>query len=116
MPAGALQFGLHVTAPAGAAQAAADGADAARASFVEGVVSRLAAALREGGFGAARRGTGAGSAAGQRAVAERAAERAAQLRAATRRLVAAALLASACLTGHLAHIWPGDSRITLPLV
>ena len=81
--------------------------EAARTSFISEVVGHLAQVLRDSGFSAALRNASAGNAAAEEAVVERQRERQEQLRAATQRLIVAGLLASACLTGHLAHIWPG---------
>ncbi len=70
-------------------------------------VAHLAKVLREGGFQAGLR-DGASMAAGaaDEVVAAKQAERRAQLREATRRLIVAGLLASACFTGHIAHFFP----------
>ncbi|EIE20946.1 heavy metal translocatin [Coccomyxa subellipsoidea C-169] len=81
--------------------------EAARSSFVAETVAHLAKVLREGGFQAGLR-DGASMAAGaaDEVVAAKQAERRAQLREATRRLIVAGLLASACFTGHIAHFFP----------
>ena len=96
----------HMRACTGSATAGA-ATDAARTSFMEEVVAHLAQVLKDSGFSAALRNANAGNAAAEEAVSERQRERQEQLKAATRRLIVAGLLASACLTGHLAHIWPG---------
>lgn len=79
----------------------------ARSSFLAEVVSQLAQLLKDSGFGAALRDRRATFGNAGDAVAARQRERQEQLKAAGRRLVLAALLASACFTGHLAHVWPG---------
>ena len=71
------------------------------------VVSQLAQLLKDSGFGAALRDRRAAFGNAGDAVAARQRDRQEQLKAAGRRLVLAALLASACFTGHLAHVWPG---------
>lgn len=54
---------------------------------------------------------GSGSATANSAVRAKVSERQARLREATGRLALAWLLASACLTGHLAHLWPSAPRL-----
>ena len=81
--------------------------DSARTSFVGEVVAHLAQVLKDSGFSAALRNANSGNATAEEGMNERQREREEQLRVATRRLIVAGLLASACLTGHLAHIWPG---------
>ena len=71
------------------------------------MVSKLAQLLKDSGFSAALRDRNAAFNNAGDAVAARQQERQEALRAAGRRLVLAALLASACFTGHLAHVWPG---------
>ncbi|CAL5219715.1 g1607 [Coccomyxa viridis] len=80
----------------------------ARSSFLAEVVSQLARLLKDSGFEAALRDRRAAFGQAGDAVAARQRDRQEQLRAAGRRLVLAALLASACFTGHLAHVWPGQ--------
>ena len=85
----------------------------ARSSFLAEVVSQLARLLKDSGFEAALRDRRAAFGQAGDAVAARQRDRQEQLRAAGRRLVLAALLASACFTGHLAHVWPGTFPLTL---
>ena len=79
----------------------------ARSSFLAGVVSQLAQLLKDNGFRGALRDRKAAFGSAGDAVAARQRERQQQLAAAGRRLMLAAVLASACFTGHLAHVWPG---------
>ena len=79
----------------------------ARSSFLAEVVSQLAQLLKDNGFEATLRDRKAAFGSAGDAVAARQRERQQQLAAAGRRLMLAAVLASACFTGHLAHVWPG---------
>jgi hypothetical protein len=82
-------------------------AEAERSSFVAETVARLAEVLRECGFKAGLRDSASMAAdAADEVVAAKRAERRAQLREATRRLIVAGLLASACFTGHISHLFP----------
>lgn len=83
--------------------------ESARSAFVADVVSQLARILTESGFPSALRTGNAGGGAVDQVLEAKRAERQRQLRDAGRRLIVAALLASACFTGHLSHIWPGES-------
>ncbi len=70
-------------------------------------VARLAEVLRESGFTAGlRNGSNVATGAADEVVVAKQAERRAQLRDATRRLLVAGLLASACFTGHISHLFP----------
>ncbi|BDA42504.1 probable copper-transporting ATPase SynA [Coccomyxa sp. Obi] len=82
-------------------------AEKARSSFVAETVARLAEVLRESGFTAGLRdGSNLATGAADEVVVAKQAERRAQLRDATRRLLVAGLLASACFTGHISHLFP----------
>lgn len=70
-------------------------------------MARLAEVLRESGFTAGlRNGSNVATGAADEVVVAKQAERRAQLRDATRRLLVAGLLASACFTGHISHLFP----------
>ncbi len=119
-PTGWTRVGRHICAGGEGADGGATDlkpagltGEEARSSFLAEVVSQLAQLLKDSGFGAALRDRTAAFGQAGDAVAARQQERQEQLRAAGRRLVLAALLASACFTGHLAHVWPGMLPLTI---
>lgn len=71
------------------------------------VAAALVRALEGGGYTGKVRPVQDAAAAAMAAASERREERKRQLATATRRLIGAGLLASACLTGHLGHFWHG---------